>query len=146
MTVTRLLRDDIHIHAPVEEVRALLLPLAEERYRWLPEAFADRRIDEQALSFRLALPLRSESAVLVLGGDDGRAIEFVASGPSVIRALTWVVNAEGPREVHLIAEAVYEPAGGPIGWLLEMALHRSVRRQALRDALWRLKLVVEGRA
>ena len=143
--MTRSLRDDIHIHADVEAVRAHLLPLAEERYRWLPDAFADRRIDERALSFRLALPLRNEPAVLVLDGDDGRAIEFVASGPSAIRAWTWVLNAEGPREVHLVAEAVYEPAGGPIGWLLEIALHRAVRRQALRDALWRLKLAVEGR-
>ena len=47
--------------------------------------------------------------------------------------------------MHLVAEAVYERAAGPIGWLLEQALHRPLRRQALRDALWRLKLTVEGR-
>lgn len=143
--MTRFVRDDVHIHAPAETVRAQLTLGAPNAYDWLPEAFADRQIDDETFCFRLALPLRSERAALVLGGDDGRAIELVAEGPGAIRALSWVVNVEGPREVHLIAEAVYEPAGGPFGWLLELALHRPVRRQALRDALWRLKLSAEGR-
>ena len=146
--MSRSLREDIHIHAQVDAVRARLVPAAVGlAYGWLPEAFADARWDDGALSFRLALPLCSERAQLHLGSDDGRALEFVAaSGSDAIRAMTWVMNPEGVHEVHLLAELAYDPVGGPFGWLLEMALHRPLRQQALRDALWRLKLIVEGRS
>ena len=115
-------------------------------YDWLPAAFAEVAREGGALTFRLVLPLRSEHAALSRAPhEDARVIHFVANGHGGVRGLHWLLNSEGPREVHLVLEAAYEPAGGPIGWLLEETLHRPLRRQALRDALWLLKLTVEGR-
>ena len=53
--------------------------------------------------------------------------------------------AESGRESHLSVETHYHPAGGPFGPLLDLTLHRPHRRQAFRDALWRLKLLIEKR-
>ena len=69
-----------------------------------------------------------------------------ADGGEAFDSLTWNVSAEGPREVHLEVQAVYTPPGGFPGAVLDALLVRSHRRQALRDALWRLKYVLEGHA
>jgi hypothetical protein len=47
--------------------------------------------------------------------------------------------------VHVTVEAEYRPAAGLLGGLLEPVLHRPLRQQALRDVVWRLKQVAEGR-
>ena len=144
--MTRPLRsvvEDVHIHATLPDVRDLIAsPL-----RWAPPAIAEAEGDLDSLAFRLLLPLRSERARLARALDEtAHVIAFSANGDGgAVRGLTWVVNVEAPREMHLIAELLYEPAGGPLGWALEEVVHRPSRRQALRDALWRLKLLAEGR-
>ena len=68
-----------------------------------------------------------------------------AGAASAVTALTWVVNDEAPREVHVAAELPYLPAAGPLGWALEETLQRPARPQAVRDALRRLKSLPEVR-
>lgn len=139
----RSVREDVHIHASFAEVRDLI----GSPVRWAPPALAEAEGDLDAIAFRLLLPLRSERVRLQRATPDAEhVLEFAANGDgSPVRALTWVLNVEAPREVHLVAELSYEPAAGPIGWALEEIAHRPSRRQALRDALWRLKLLAEGR-
>jgi hypothetical protein len=142
----RRLREDVHIHAPAGEVYDRLVSLGADR-QWLPPAFADIEASERELSFALALPGRTERAHLAVGANEPPTfVEFESvNGDSGIGRLTWALNPEGAREVHVTVETAYEPAGGPLGWLVEEAVHRPVRRQAFRDLLWRLKLLVEGR-
>src|SRR5205823_755042 len=138
----RTLREDVHIHAPAIEVYGRLGAAHQEFW---PAAVSD--VDTSGgLAFRLAMPLRNERAALMRSSEEApRYLEFAANGDGgALRSLTWAVNSEGPREVHLIVEIAYAPAGGPLGWALEEMLHRPFRRQALRDTLWRLKLLAEG--
>jgi hypothetical protein len=143
------LREDIHIHAPQRDVYSHLRAL--DRYqRWLPRAFRDVRGDGATLDFTLALGLRSERGRLAVDVEEPHSYLELAGatlangGQTAIDALAWYVSAEGPREVHLIAEARYEPRG-VVGAMLELPLLRAQRRQVLRDMLWRLKHLVEGR-
>jgi hypothetical protein len=140
----RTLREDVHIHAPATEVYERLV---EPAPIWWPPAVSGLSTTGGGLSFTLGLAGRSERVALTRASDEPpHFLEFLADGEiGGVRALRWVVNDEGPREVHLIAELTYEPAGGGLGWMLEETVHRPGRRQALRDALWRLKLLVEGR-
>ena len=116
---------------------------------WLPPVFREVEASGRALAFRLELPLYSERAELAVETDDAPALFVLAGngedGAGALDSLTWALHAEGEHNVHLTLEAVYTPATGLLGWLLEPALHRPLRRQALRDALWRLKQVAEGR-
>lgn len=139
----RSVREDVHIHATFADVRDLIA----SPVRWAPPAIAEAEGDVDAIAFRLLLPLRSERARLARAAEEAaHVLAYSANGDGgAVRGLTWVVNVEAPREVHLVAELVYEPAGGPLGWALEEVVHRPSRRQALRDALWRLKLLAEGR-
>jgi hypothetical protein len=140
----RTLREDVHIHAPALEVFGYLD--AHDPEFW-PPAVTVYTKDQQSLELAISLPGRSERARLMRATEDRpRYLEFTADGQAAaLRGLTWVVNSEGPREVHLIVEMAYEPARGPFGWALEETVHRACRRQVLRDALWRLKLLAEGR-
>ena len=54
-------------------------------------------------------------------------------------------DGEQPQPGQVV-EVHYRGAGGPLGPLLDLALHRSHRRQAFRDALWRLKQSLEEAA
>ncbi|MSQ36595.1 MAG: hypothetical protein EXR63_05605 [Dehalococcoidia bacterium] len=141
----RLLREDVHVHAAADAVYTLVRE-PEHRARWFGPAVAELAQAGDALVFRLPLPLRSERAQLVLAADEApRLLTYAANGvPTAVGAVTWVLRAEGPAEVHVSMEAGYTPASGPLGWLLEEVLHRPHRRQALRDSLWRLKLIAEG--
>ncbi len=140
----RRLREDVHIHAPADEVYGRLRAFESHR-EWLPPAFDGVEADDDAIAFALLLPVRRERARLeVVAAEPPRVLEL-ADGNGGGWGLAWGVNIEGPREVHLTAEIAYEPAGGPLGWVLEETMHRPMRRQALRDALWRLKLLIEGR-
>ena len=142
----RRLREDVHIHASPADVYGHLFCLDGAR-AWLPPAFSDVDAGANALSFALALPMRTERARLAVASEEPPTyLEFTAAdGPGGIELLAWALNPEGARDVHVTVEAGYQPAGGALGWLLESAVHRPLRRQAFRDALWRLKLLVEGR-
>lgn len=137
------MREDVHIHAQADAIYALL---STADGSWLPPAFESFEAADAYLAFTLVLPLRREQARLLrTSAEAPRLLEFAAEdGASAVRALTWVVNLESPGEAHVAGELAYVPASGPLGWALEETLQRPARAQALRDALWRLKLVAEG--
>jgi hypothetical protein len=137
-------REAVHIHAPADAVFALL---SSSDATWLSPAFEAFEVVDTQLTFTLVLPLRREQARLERASAEAPwLLEFAADGAaSAVTALTWVVNAESASEVHVAAELGYLPAAGPFGWALEETLQRPARQQALRDALWRLKLVAEGK-
>ena len=140
--------EDLHIHAAADEVFARVEATGSYG-EWLPRCF--REVDgnsDGALVATLALPLRSESVRLEPAQVEAPALLHFRSvdGGEAFDSLTWSLSAEGPREVHLELQAVYTPAGGFPGAVLDVLLLRSYRRQALRDALWRLKYVLEGNA
>ena len=146
----RHIREDVHIHAPAaaifERLAALETPPA-----WLPPSFRDARVEGDALAFRLALPLLDREAHLGVTERQAPAVlSLRAQGTNgarpAIEAFDWALHQENSNNVHVTAEFAYEPADGPLGSLLEMAVHAPLRRQALRDALWRLKLLAEGQA
>ena len=141
-------REDIHIRAVSAEVYGRISAL-DTIAEWLPPVFSGVEAGGRSLAFRLALPLHSERAALDVATDDPPALFVLAGhgedGAGALDSLTWALHAEGERNVHLTLEAAYTPAAGLLGWLLEPSLHRPLRRQALRDALWRLKQVAEGR-
>ena len=138
--------EDIHIHAAAAEVFARVE--ATSSYgEWLPRCFRDVDGDARGgLACTLALPLGSAAVRLEPAQIEAPALlHFRASdGARGFESLTWQLSAEGPREVHLELQAVYTPAGGFAGAALDVLLLRAYRRQALRDALWRLKHVLEG--
>ncbi len=141
------LREHVHIHASADEVYGRLAALEEHR-RWLPSAFRGVVATRDSLSFDLRLPLRRDRARLAVTGDEAPALlvlerDGVEGGAGSIHSLTWALHVEAPREVHLTLEVAYHPAGGALGSLLEVALHRRLRQQAFREALWRLKLLIE---
>ena len=140
--------EDIHIHAAADVVFARIEATGSYG-EWLPRCF--REVDGDTggvLACTLALPLRSETVRLEPAQVQAPSLLHFrsADGGEAFDSLTWNVNAEGPREVHLEVQAVYTPSGGFPGAVLDVLLLRSYRRQALRDALWRLKYVVEGNA
>jgi hypothetical protein len=144
----RYIREDIHIHAPATEIFERLANL-QAPPSWLPPSFRDARIEEDALAFRLALPLLDRTARLAVAEQEPPiALSLRNSHPNgaqpAVQAFDWALHQENVKNVHVTAEFAYEPAGGLLGPLLEMAVHAPLRRQALRDALWRLKLLAEG--
>lgn len=138
------IREDVHIHAGIADVhRRLADPATHDE--WLSHHFRDLRADDEGLSFTLALPLRAEPASLRRDGSEDRAITYVRDGGGVIDSLTWAIHVEGQRECHLTVEAAYHPSRGVIGGTMETLFYRPHRAQALRDSLWALKHLVEGR-
>ena len=138
--------EDIHIHAAAAEVFARVEATASYG-EWLPRCFREvATAPGGGFACTLALPLRSEAVRLEPARVEAPALlHFRASeGAPGFESLTWQLSAEGPREVHLELQAVYTPAGGFGGALLDVLLLRAHRRQALRDALWRLKHLIEG--
>ena len=138
--------EDVHIHAAAAEVFARVE--ATSSYgEWLPRCFREVDGDSRGgFACTLALPLRSEAVRLEPARVEAPALlHFRASdGARGFESLTWQLSVEGPREVHLELQAVYTPAGGFPGAVLDVLLLRAHRRQALRDALWRLKHVLES--
>ena len=140
--------EDIHIHASAAEVFARVEETTSYG-EWLPRCFREVGGDAcGGLACTLALPLRSEAVRLEPAQIEAPALlHFRASdGARGFELLTWQLSAEGPCEVHVELQAVYTPAGGFLGAALDVLLLRAHRRQALRDALWRLKHVLEGDA
>ncbi len=150
----RWIREDVHIHASADEVYGLLASLRSHG-QWLPRTFRGVEANGDELSFELSLPLRREQARLsVTAGEapvllvltSGRDAEHGAgNGAGPFASLAWALHSEAAGEVHVTLEAEYRPAGGLVGSLLEPLLYYPLRRQAFRDALWRLKLFVERR-
>jgi hypothetical protein len=141
------IREDVHIHAPSAAIFERLT--FTEVVRWLPVSFRGAAAEGDALSFRLALPLHDRAVELRVEEQSPPAWlslrAHAANGTRpAIEALDWALHPEGVNNVHVTAEFAYFPAGGPLGALLETAVHAPLRRQALRDALWRLKLLAEG--
>lgn len=140
------IREDVHIHARADAIFEWL-----EFARltsWLPISFREPHIENGALAFRLPLPLLDRDAHFrVEDQEPPRALVLRAEANGArpaLDSLEVALHEEGVRNVHVTAEVAYEPAGGPIGALLEVAMHAPLRRQALRDVLWRLKLLAEG--
>lgn len=131
----------------------LALPLRRERTRLsvtideapqllvLERAPVSRQVTEQGTQDGAVDGVAADGAVD--GTEQGAADGVVADGVGSLTSLSWALHREAAGEVHLTVEAAYRPAGGPLGALLESLLYRSLRRQAFRDALWRLKLLVE---
>ena len=145
----RRIREDVHVHAGAE--RAFRFLEATGRYaEWLPRSFRAFREQrpEGVLDCELALPLRSARVRLEAAGrEPPRLLRFRAPAPGgAFDALVWTLSPEGPDDTHLLAEAAYTPPGGPAGAILDLLAQRAHRRQALRDALWRLKHALEGAA
>jgi hypothetical protein len=146
----RHIREDVHIHAPAAEIFERLAAL-ESPPAWLPPSFREARVEGDALAFRLALPLLDREAELgVAEREPPTVLSLRAQGSNgthpAIEAFDWALHQENANNVHVTAEFAYQPAAGLLGPLLEMAVHAPLRRQALRDALWRLKLLAEGQA
>ena len=141
------IREDVHIHAAPAAIFGWLD--FERVTAWLPDSFRDARIEDDALAFRLVLPLHDRPAQLCIEELQPPQILSLRAGASngthpAVEALDWALHQESANNVHVTAELAYRPAGGLLGPLLETALHAPLRRQALRDALWRLKLLAEG--
>ncbi|MYB42360.1 MAG: SRPBCC family protein [Chloroflexi bacterium] len=143
------IREDVHIHASASETFERLEATA--RYaEWLPGSFRDVEGESGAharLEGVLTLPLRSERVSLeVAEREPSRLLLFRSTDGArgAFETLSWVLTAEGAEDVHLLVEAIYTPAGGFAGWLLDLLVQRQHRRQALRDAVWRLKQLLEG--
>jgi hypothetical protein len=144
-----ILREDIHVRAAIAEVFEHVATL-EDSVAWLPGSFRDLEASGETLSFRLALPFDARHASMRVTTDEGPAFlelrpDESTEGAPALDGLRWALFEEGPRQVHVTIEAEYRPAGGLLGGLLEPVLHRPLRQQALRDVVWRLKQVAEGR-
>ena len=143
MTEAVALREDVHIHAEPAAIQRRILAL-DSYTDWLGPAFRAYTADDEGFAFHLVLPTRTEGAHLRRAGIEDGAVTFVRDGGGAYDSLTWALHAEAAREVHLTLEATYRPAGGLAGAFLETLFHRPHRAQALRDALWRLKHLVEA--
>lgn len=143
MTDVVAVREDVHIHAepPAIQRRILALDAYED---WLGPAFRAYTADGEGFAFNLVLPTRTESGRLRRAGIEAGAVTFLRDGDGVYESITWAMHVENAHEVHLTVEATYRPAGGLVGGFLETLFHRPHRAQALRDALWNLKHLVEA--
>ena len=149
------IREDVHIHASASATFERLEATA--RYgEWLPRSFRDVAGEpgpRARLDGVLTLPLRSERVRLEATEREPPRLLLFRAAPDgaggehgAFETLSWVLTAEGPDDVHLLVEAIYTPAGGFAGALLDLLVQRAHRRQALRDAIWRLKQLLEGAA
>lgn len=140
----RWFREDIHIHATPADIHRRIAQL-ETAGQWLPPAFSAVGVRDQHLELTLELPGRREAAALAIRRREAPVVLELGPRDGRDSALecTFLVNAEGPTESHVIVEVHYDGAGGLLGPLLDVAMHRSHRRQAFRDALWQLKQAIE---
>lgn len=130
------IREDVHVHAPAAALydRIASLPARARAGAALPL--------RRELAGMAAGETEPPALVVLLetdGGDDGASL----TQRGAFRSLRWELHAEGPREVHIAAEAACRPADGLFGVLLEPWLREPRLRQALRDLLWFLKQAAE---
>lgn len=136
-------REDVHIHAPYNIVRDRLLAISRHG-DWLGQHFRDYEANGDALSFTLSLPGRTEAGHLTVDDSDPFGVRYARNGAGgEIAELNWAIHVETARDVHLTVEAAFEPRGGLLGPILELAVLRPQRTQALRDSIWNLKQVIE---
>ena len=138
------IHEDVHIHSSAEKAFTRLATIATYG-EWLPSCFRDLDASSSGFECRLSLPLRSEPVRLVTVEKQApRLIQFHAVEANyAFDSLSWILNPEGTNDVHLLVDATYTPSGSFIGSVLDMLVQRAHRRQALRDAVWRLKHVLE---
>ena len=138
----RLLREDVHIHATPQAIFDRLR--APELGGWFDAVFSRPGADGE-LAFELAMPLHREVARLAITTEQAPALLVMAADgdDDDLSALSWALHVEREGEVHLTVEVAYRPARGLLV-LLEPLLYVPRRKQLFRDALWRLKLLVEG--
>lgn len=139
------IREDIHIHSSAGKAFARLETIATYG-EWLPSCFRNLNASSSGFECLLSLPLRTEPVRLVaVERQAPQLIQFHAIEPNhAFDLLSWVLSPEGTNDVHLLVEATYTPSGGFIGSVFDMLVQRAHRRQALRDAVWRLKHVLEN--
>lgn len=139
-------REDIHIHAPYGVIRDRLLSIAKHD-EWLADHFQDYHAGDGELEFTLVLPGRSESGRLRVDDSDPFGVRYHRdpndSVAGEIEELSWALHVETAQDAHLTVETVYQPRSGVFGPLIEWALLRPQRTQALRESLWNLKRLVE---
>jgi len=145
-----MLREDIHVHAAAATVYARLADF-DALDQWLPPAFQQITRDgdgrHDGFRCRLALPGRQETIHLLVAEQDPPDYLGLAAADASrpLAGLAWIVSSETPGESHVTVEAYYRPPGGFFGWIADSLLVGQHRRQAFRDALWRLKLLTEQR-
>ena len=142
-------REDIHIRAEAAAVFERVADL-EAALEWLPPSFRDPSAENDRLDFALPLPLdRREAHLTIADREPPSFLRLAATGENgsvgAVESLAWALHVESPQNVHVTVEMAYAPSTSLLGGLLEAAIHAPMRRQALRDALWRLKQVCEGR-
>jgi hypothetical protein len=140
-------REDIHIHAPYHVIRDRLLSITNHD-KWLADHFRNYEARDGELEFTLVLPGHSEAGRLRVDDSDPFGVRYHRdpndSGAGEIEELNWALHVETAQDAHLTVEAVYEPRGGWfIGQLMEWAMLRPQRTQALRESLWNLKRLIE---
>ena len=136
-------REDVHIHAPYTVVRDRLLAISKHE-EWLGQHFRDYEASGDTLAFTLALPGRTEAGRLTVDDSDPFGVRFARNGAGgEIAELNWAIHVETARDVHLTVEAVFEPRRGLLGPILELAVLRPQRTQALRESIWNLKQLIE---
>jgi hypothetical protein len=139
-----LVRQDVHVHAAIADVRALLADPTTYR-PWLPDAVRTFEADSEGFRARISLPGRTEDyALRRVPTDNTRELAFERDEAGAAHSFTWALYPEGQRECHVTVEVVYRPASGFLGGAMETLLHRPQRVQVLRDLLWSLKQGVEG--
>ena len=139
-------REDIHIHAPYGVIRDRLLSIAKHD-EWLADHFRDYEAGDGKLEFTLVLPGRSEAGRLRVDDSDPFGVRYHRdphdSGAGEIEELSWALHVETAQDAHLTVETVYQPRRGVFGPLMEWAVLRPQRTQALRESLWNLKRLIE---
>ena len=138
------IREDVHIHASAEQLHRRLSALSDYAH-WLPRTFQRVAARDGELSFELALPMRRERTRLAVTAQEQPRLLVLegVDGAGSLTSLTWVLHAEAEGEVHLTLEFACGLPRGPFGPLLEPLLYGPLRRQSFRDALWRLKRMLE---
>ncbi len=143
------IREHVHIHASAERVHGRLSAF-QRHNEWLPPTFRHYIANGNEISFDLALPLRYERECLSVSAEQAPLLlalersDEMSGCTGSLESLTWALHPETASEVHLTVEVAYRPADGVLGSLLELPLYGPLRRQAFRDALWKLKLLIEG--
>lgn len=136
-------REDVHIHAPYNVVRDRLLAIARHD-DWLADHFRDYEVAGDTLTFTLVLPGRAEVGRLTVDDSDPFGVRYARNGDGGdIAELSWAIHVETAQDVHLTVQAAFEPRRGLLGPLLELAVLRPQRTQALRESIWNLKQLIE---
>lgn len=142
-------REDVHIRASARAVFDRLANL-ERSPEWLPPSFRDANAEDGRLDFEFPLPLDRREAHLAIAEQEPPSFLRLAAvtengAAGAVQSLSWALHVESPQNVHVTVEMAYQPSTSLLGGLLEAVIYAPLRRQALRDALWRLKQVCEGR-